>query len=225
MGKYKISLNQLAEFSGASDASKRRIIRQQISPDTFRVPRYQLTKARIKKSIELKGDLTPINDAIRILQSKQVTTGWQINDKKVSLEALDRFIKIKLPALLKKLNFEVIQPENKTLELRNVDIIVAPEIIIKGVLNGRTVIGGVKIHISKSKPFDLIKSSYVATIVYNYLKDRVAKKDDIVLPELCLCLDVFNEKLVPAPNDSAEILRQIKGLCDEIKSLWNKATE
>lgn len=225
MSSYKISLNQLAEFSGASDALKRRIIKQQISPNTFKVPRYQRTKAGITRSIARKGDLEPIYDAIKILQEKKATTNWQINDKKVSIEALDRFIKIKLPALLKKLDFEVIRMKNKTLKFRNVDIIVAPEIIIKGTLNGRNIIGGVKIHISKTKPFDLAKSKYVAAIVYKYLKDEVAKKEDTVHPELCFCLDVFNEKLVPAPSDSEDILKQIKDVCDEFKSLWNKTVE
>lgn len=225
MGKYKISLNQLAEFSDASDASKRRIIKQQVSPDTFRVPRYQLTKARIKKSIELKGDLSPIHEAIRILESKDVTTSWQINDKKVSLEALKRFVEIKIPSLLKKLDFQIIRPENKSIELRDVNVIVAPEIVIKGKLNGRTVIGGVKLHISKSKPFDLKKSQYVASVVYKYLVEKVAGKDDVVLPELCISLDVFNARLVPALDNVEEHLKQLKGLCDEIRSLWDQANK
>lgn len=221
--KCKISVNQLAEFSGASEASKKRIIKQQLTPDTFKVPRYQLTKARIKRCIELKGDLGPIHDAVKILESKQATTSWQINDKKVSLEALTRFVKIKLPTVIKRMNFEVLHPDSKVLEVKDVDIIVAPEIIIRGKLEGRNVVGGVKIHISKTKPFDLPKSRYVATVVYKYLKERVASKDDVVLPELCLCLDVFNERLVPAQENPDKVIGEIQGLCDEIKLLWNKA--
>jgi hypothetical protein len=224
MGKYKISVNQLAEFSGASETSKKRIIKQQLNPDTFRVPRYQLTKARIKKSIELKGDLSPIHEAIKILESKQATTDWQINDKKVSLEALTRFIKIKLPSLLRNLNFQVIKPQNKSVELREVDVIVAPEIVIKGKMNGQTVIGGIKLHISKTKPFDLTKSQYVASIIYKYLQDRVATKEEVVVPQLCICLDVFNERLVSAPDDVEEVIKQVRFFCDEIKSIWEKAT-
>lgn len=222
MGKYKISLNQLAEFSGATDASKRRIIRQQLDPDPFRVPRYALTKARIKKSLALKGNLAPIHEAIQILQDRKATTEWQINDKKVSLEALTRFIKIKIPSIFKKVEFEVIRPETSTMELREVDVIVAPEIVIRGKYDGQNVIGGVKIHISKTKPFDLERSRYVAAVVYKYLKDEVAQKDEIVLPELCLCLDVFNEKLVKAPDNSEEIVSILTNVCDEIKMLWDQ---
>jgi hypothetical protein len=223
MGKYKISLNQLAEFDGASDASKKRIIKQQLNPDTFRVPRYQLTKARIKKCIELKGDLKPIYEAISSLEAKQATTKWQINDKKVSLEALARFIKIKLPTTIKKLDYKVIKPGDRVLQMRDVDVIVAPEIVIKGVLNGRNVIGGVKIHISKTKPFDLQKSKAVASVVYKYLNDKVAGRGDIVLPNLCFSLDVFNERIISAPDNSEEVIKQLRGLCDEIKSIWDKS--
>lgn len=222
MGKYKISLNQLAEFSGASDASKRRIIRQQLDPDPFRVPRYALTKARIKKSLALKGNLDPIHEAIQILQDRKATTEWQINDKKVSLEALTRFIKIKIPSIFKKVEFEVIRPETSTMELKEVDVIVAPEVVIRGKYDGQNVIGGVKIHISKTKPFDLERSRYVAAVVYKYLKDEVAQKGEIVLPELCLCLDVFNEKLVKAPDNSEEIVSILTSVCDEIKMLWDQ---
>lgn len=223
MGKYKISLNQLAEYSGASDATKRRIIRQQINPDPFRVPWYQRTKAGIKRCIALKGDLSPVLEAIRIIESQPATTRWQVNNRNVSLEALKRFIKIKMPVLLRNLDFQVIRPENRSILLSEVDVIVAPEIVLKGKQNGKTVYGGVKLHISKNKPFDLRKSQYVASVIYKYLKDVVAGSKDVVLPELCLCLDVFNERLVPATGNVEEDLQQLRELCNEIKTLWDRA--
>jgi len=222
MGKYKVSVNQLAEFDGASEAAKKRIISQQRKPDAFRIPWYQLPKARIKKCIALKGDLAPIHDAISILQARKPTSPRQTNDRNVSIEALTRFVEIKLPSIIKNTDFEIIRPKSKTVAVKDVDIIVAPEIVVRGKVNGKTVIGGVKIHISKNSPFDLQKSKAVATIIYKYLKDEVATKDDAVLPELCFCLDVFDGRLVAAPERVDATLKNIREVCDEFKTIWDK---
>lgn len=218
----KISLNQLADFSAGSEAVKKRIIGQQLKPNLFKVPRYQATKASIKKSISLKGSLDPIHETIKALEEKKTTTDWQLNDKKVSLEALQRFINIKVPSLIKKIDYAVFKPKKGTLEISDVDIIVSPEVVIKGKWQGQNILGGVKIHISKTKPFDLAQSKYVAAVIYKYLKDEVADKDDIVVPELCLCLDVFNGRLVPSPDLPEKFIADIKKLCGEIKLLWTK---
>ena len=64
----------------------------------------------------------------------------------------------------------------------------------------------------------------MATVVYKYFEGTSGfSKDDVVLPELCLCLDVFNERLVPAQENPDKVIGEIQGLCDEIKLLWNKA--
>lgn len=220
MNKYKISINQLADFSSSTDAAKRRIIKQQINPNTLKVPRYQMTKAKIRKSIEQKGSLEPIWEGIKTLEGKKPETKWQINDKAVSLEALKRFINIRLPSMLKRIDYKVLRPKRRTIELKEVEIIVAPDIVIHGKFKGQAVLGGIKIHISKTKPFDLTKAQYVSSVICKYLKEVVAKDDEYVLPELCFCLEVFDDRLVPAPEKYEEIIEKVKLLCDEVKILW-----
>jgi hypothetical protein len=222
VGKYKVSVNQLAEFDGASEASKKRIVSQQRKPDAFRIPWYQLPKARIKKCIAQNGDLSPIHEAIGILQARKPSSKRQANDRDVSIEALTRFVTIKLPSIIRKTEFEVIRPKSRSVSVKDVDIIVAPEIVVRGTVNGKTVIGGVKIHISKNNPFDLKKSKAVATVVYKYLKDEVANEDDTVIPDLCFCLDVFDGRLVAAPDRVDSILRDIRAVCEEFKSVWDQ---
>jgi hypothetical protein len=220
MSDYNISINQLADFSASSDAKKRSIIKQQLNPSVFKVPRYQLAKARIKKSIEL-NDIAPINAAIKILEDKKPTTDFQLNDKKVSLEALKKYKKMRLPKILSELDYSVVAVQVKRFMFSGIDIIVAPEIIIKGSLNGKIVYGGIKIHFSKTKPFDFNQAQYVACIIFQYLKKGVAGKDK-VLPELCFCLDVFDEKFVPAPDQPDKMNATIEGFCKELKSIWDK---
>jgi hypothetical protein len=223
MASYQISLNQLAEFQGATENVKRRIIAQQLSPDQFRIPWYQLTRARVKKSIELKGNLDPILDGIKTLLNKVPVGKKQESDRHVSLEALERYVKIKLPSLLKDIDFTIIRPKVKSTSISNVEVIVAPDVIVKGVLNGKNILGGVKIHISKTKPFDFQKSQIVASTIYTFLKNEVAEDSIEVLPELCLCLDIFSGRVVSANNHDAKVFKEVREICEEVKRLWDTA--
>jgi hypothetical protein len=174
----------------------------------------------MKKCLTVNGDLQPIYDGINVLMNRVPANKRQDDDRVASIEVLQRFVQMKLPDVLKTIKYTVIKPESKLLTIADVDIIVAPELIIKGELNGRTVIGGIKFHISKSKPFDYKQSLCVASIIHEYLKTKVAKDDEIVMPELCFSLDVFGERIVPAPTNTKKILTEVQDTCLSVKKTW-----
>lgn len=223
MNGMRISLNQLAEFSGATEKRKQRIVKQQVNPNPFLIPWYQLTKAKIKKSIELKGNLEPIYQGIETLLGRKPENKRQLIDRRVSIEALERFIKMKLPEVLYEMNYSLVKPKINSVKISDVNVIVAPEITIKGELNGETIIGGIKLHVSKNKPFDYTKSLYVATTIYKYLKENVAKEDEVVHPGLCFSLDIFGNRIVPAPDEPESVLTELEKYCEEIKKIWPAA--
>ncbi|MEQ8473878.1 MAG: hypothetical protein RIC35_21960 [Marinoscillum sp.] len=221
MSSPKISINQLAEFHSATDASKKRIIKNQQSPNKFLLPWYQLPKARIKKCIELRGDKSPIEEAMKLLENKAPQNDRQRIDKQVSIEALERFVTMRLPSVLSDIGeYEIIRPSKKFLMIGEVEIIVAPEVVIKGRLNNQVVYGAVKIHISKNKPFDFTKATYVATTIKKYLEAAVAQENEFVIPDLCICLDVFSGRLVKASTESITFL-EIENICNELNRLWD----
>lgn len=224
MNGYHLSLNQFAEYSGATVRGKVRIIKQQLNPNPFLIPWYQLSKARIRKSLELGGDLKPIYEGIEILLKRKPDNKRKQNDRQVSLESMQRFIEIKLPEILSKIDYEVIKPEKKTLNIGGVGIIVAPDLVIRGKLSERMVLGGIKIHISKNKPFDFRQSQFVAAIIKRYLEEEVAVNGDVVLPELCFSLDVFGERIVPAPSKAHIINHEIETICLSIIENWDEAS-
>ena len=222
MKDYQISINQLAEFNDATDYTKRKIIERQLDPDPLRISWYQLPKARIKKSIELKGDLNPVYDGISTLMNRNPIKERQKIDKRVSLEALERFVKMKLPSILDEVDYEVIKPKIKSTYIKGVEVIIAPEVIVKGNLNGNPIYGAVKIHISKNKPFDLQKSRLVASAMVTYLKNEIAEKDSEVIPEMCFSLDVFSGRIISVTDDDYPIYSRVDEICDEVKRLWSK---
>lgn len=220
MGKYFISVNQLAEFSSATVSSKKRILKQQKTPNKLLIPWYQKAKGAIKKFFTDVSNYAPIDEAIKQLEARNPINDRQKIDKIVSIQALEIIKKIKLPKILSYMEYELITTAEKSLLVNEVDIKVAPETIIKAKYNGSIYYGAIKIHISKGKPFNLNQATYVSTLVYQHLIKKIAKKGEKVLPELCLCLDVFSESLIPAPSNVIRKFGEIKIVCSEIKALW-----
>ncbi|CAM4165823.1 Restriction endonuclease [Zobellia roscoffensis] len=224
MSLYQISINQVADFRNSSFAKKKRIIRQQKEPSPFRIAYYQLPKARIKKSLERCGDLEPVLLGIEELKQRTLMKPRQINDRKVSLEAMRRFLSMSFPAILKNKEYQVIKkPPIKSVFINGVEVIISPDIILKMRIDGKTYLGGLKIHIAKTNVFDYSQQKAVAVAIYKYLKDVVASEEEMVDPLLCYSLDVFGRGIVSAPMDVTETLGDVEMICEEIKSLWTAA--
>jgi hypothetical protein len=223
MGNYQISTNQLVNFYNSTENGKKRIIAQQLVPDPFRISLYQLTKARIKKSIALKGDLEPVYDGIKTLMARTPKSTRQETNKRVSIEALERFVIMRLPKVLQSVDYSIVKTNSKFVPFAGIDIIVAPEIVVTAEIGGKKVVGGIKIHISKSKPFDIKESKISASTVFLFLQNEFASKGYEVLPELSFCLDVFAGRIVSAPIIGDPIYKELESICEEIVRLYKAA--
>jgi hypothetical protein len=218
MARSKISINQLPEFSYGSKADKRRILKQQIVPSTFRIQWYQLAKSRIRKYFQNVNDLTPIIKGITILNGRTPTKPNKITDKRISLEALEKIKEIKIPKLLKTGHYATIKPPVKSMIFNDVEIIVAPDVIFRLERGGEVLYGALKIHIVKDA-FDYKQAQCISALLYKYLKEEVVKKGEKISLDLCLCLDIFSDRLAPA-NDPEEVLKELAKICTEVKDVW-----
>ncbi len=220
MHTYRLSVNQFASFIRATPKGKKRIIKQQLKVDPILISWYRTARAAMKKYCSDITNQTPLNVAIDKLIARESKTPLQLNDKRVSIQALQELKKIVLPSLLRHVEYEIIHPKEKSVNLNNVSIIVSPDVIIRGKYKGQAVVGAIKIHISKTRPFDHLQSTQVASILYRYLTKEVVGSGETVLPELCLCLDIFSGRIthatIPTPSDN----RILKEICEEVKRLW-----
>lgn len=224
MAHIYLSLNQLAEFSISTDTRKKRIIEQQIKPKTFLVSWYQLAKGGMKNYFKNVNDITPLLSTIDLVLKKPDEGKKRRHiDKQVSIEALRRLMEMKIPEILKSTKYEIITPKEKTIELYWVNIIVAPEIIIKAEIQNKIVYGAIKFHITKSKPFTNEQASLATSVIFEYLKTHIAAKGEVIVPELCFSLDVFGKGLVHAPLNRIIPMKNLKSICDEIVRLWTAA--
>ena len=217
----KISINPFVDFELSSNAKKLRIIKDQKNPNPIRVGWYQTPRASIKKSLSQNGDQLPLLEGIERLKNKIISKPQQLKNKMVSLEALDHFVAIKLPTILKNHQYEVIkETEIKSLIIDNVEIIVSPDVVFKIDLNGKTFIGAIKLHLSKNNVFNLEQSLTVSTLLHQYCLSLSDKYELEVLPELCYSVDVFGERIVSAPINAKPYLLKIRNICKEVKKYW-----
>lgn len=219
---YTISLNQMVEFTRASAAKKIAITKQQIKANPFLLPWYQLAKHRIKKYFHDTTEPGPILEAIEILKARKPSSVRGETDRKVSMEALTRMIHLSIPRYLKGLDYQVIKSPEKSVQVGEVKVNVNPDVIIRTKINGKTVYGGMKIHLCKHKPFELGQCYYSASLIHKFLAEKVAKPDEIVSPELCFCLDVFGGRLVSSPLDYATHFEELKEHCVRFCEIWDE---
>lgn len=220
MSDYSISVNQFARFKRVSNSKKLGIIRRQKNPDTNMVPWYQMTRSKIKKSIELKGDLKPVVEGINTLSNRKADTVQKNRMRNGSIDGLKKYMEMQLPKVLLDLDYSIIKPTQKSINISGVDIKVAPDIVVRAVVNGETVLGAVKIHICKGDKFDNQQCQIVSAILFEYLQSKVATNGEVVLPELCFSLDIFSGRMVSAKNIPNSVYKDIQLLCDEVKEIW-----
>lgn len=220
----KISINQLADFLTGTEAKRKRIIEQQKNPDQLRMAWYQLAKSRVRKVFQNNGDLQAVIDGISILKARKPEKKRQQNDKEVSIEALQRFVKMQIPSYLKNIKYEVVKPPKiKSIFVLGVEIIVSPDVIIKFDLDGKTYLGAIKIHISKSNAFDKQQQKVIAAALYKYLKTNVAKQNEVVLNDFCISLDIFGGGYAALPTNKQISLETLNDSCKEVLMFWNAA--
>jgi hypothetical protein len=220
MPHFKITLNQLATYSNGTAAKKRSILKRQMQPDKLLIPWYQKAKGSIKDFMRAPNDPRPLDKAIAELQRRIPRNNRQRIDHEVSIQALQIVRDLQLPDYLIKANLRPIKATDSVLTIEGVDIRVSPDVIFRIEDQGKVIIGAVKIHISKSEPFDYEQAQIVAATLQKYLVMNVASDEEIVPHEYCLCIDVFSKRIVSAPHTSRTIMRKIKNLCRELAKEW-----
>ncbi len=223
MTNYHISVNQFAAFSKATAKAKKRIISNQIKVDLVLVSWYQTARASIRKYFHNFNDISPLKECIDKLRAKKAETKHAKIDQRVSIEAIENIMLVAFPNILYGKSYEFITPEKKPVNVDDVNISISPEAIFKIIVNGKASYGGIKLHFGKSKPFDYTQCRYISILLQNYIKDNIVKHNEKVDPKLCLCIDIFSQRVVNGDGQSSSEIKRIKNICEEIKAIWATA--
>jgi hypothetical protein len=223
MNQIEISINPFAEYLEATELRRISILKEQMKPDKRRIPYYQLAKARIKLSILNSANYNIITNGIRQLKEKQTEKKWQIIDRKNSILALEQFKEMVLPEKIIRNELEEVKTTFKYINLYGVNIKISPNLIFRITINGKKEIGACKIYTAKGKPFSNSQSKVIATLLYQFLSEHVAKEDEYVNPELCFCVDVFAGTTINSGSRISVDMKNIKFICAEIPRKWDIA--
>lgn len=212
----------MAEFLEATESRKKRIIKEQLEPDPVRIPYYQKARSVIKKSILSNGDMTVVDEAIPQISGKSVLKDWQKNDKTNSLKVLNLWKEMKLPNKITENKLMLVSTKAKFLPLYGIQIKVSPTAIFKVEIDGQIYLGAFKIHLSKGKAFNIKQSALVAQLMNLFLNNFVVGENEIVDPQLCICIDPFSGTMVSASNKIKYDVSQLKKACKEIISIHDE---
>lgn len=213
----KISVNKLAEYLKADSVRRRRIIEDQKEPLDFIAIRYADARRAMIDFIIKDFDKTIIENEIERLSSKINESDFQENDVKTSIEALNDFLSIKLPEEL--LKFKRVKSTKKyVLKIKDLNINVNPDLIIKGTIKNKKFIGGIKFNIVKGHKLNDDDRKNVATLIHQILEEQ--SKDSPNL-NFCISIDVFNKAFDNAPKSYKMRRKQIEYACDELGIIWD----
>lgn len=219
----KISVNKLGEYLEANPTRRKKIVFDQKNPAEFIVARY--SKAR-----EIACDFfcSGLDDEILIkglddLEVRENTTEFQENDTQNSIEYLNRLLESSLQDFTNLQDFTISKynGDNPKLIINGVEVSVNPDLIIRGVLRGKKVVGAIKLHFSKSQSLSSDSAKNVATLLHQFVEEYIMEDNEVVKLELCYSIDAFEDILETAPKSYNRRRKNISDACTEIKLWWD----
>lgn len=177
--------------------------------------------AAIKEAMAFPATaIESINERLNSLNSSHGSTTWHEQDRQLSIQALDAFLKL-LPSLaLSEYKVDLADPSPIPLVIEGLEISVRPDLLLTGQRrDGETTVGAVKLYFSKTIPFNIESGLYASTTLHQYLTDCL-RPGPIPQPEDCYVLDVFGGKAYPGPKAVKRRREDILAACQEILRAW-----
>jgi hypothetical protein len=219
--KPRISVNKLAEYLVASPRRRRSIIEDQRTPKPFKVARYTEALGAIARYI-IGGatDLDCLRSAIARLKLAVPSSEWDENRIKTCVEAIEAAAEIDFSAVLHGMVPESGLAESPYLSIHGVDVSVRPEVILTGRdRTGKSIIGAVKLCISKTSSLTTETGAYVGCVVHQFVEERLSHRGN---PDyrFCFAVDVFARKIHRAPKAVRMRRSDVTAGCSEIALGW-----
>ena len=215
------SINQLVEFTVATEYGKKSIIKNQKHPSAFRVAYYRSARAAMKRFAMNGFDYHQLFGAIQQLQGKQATSDWSRRDTQHSIIALRKFINMNFPQQFGKVHCSFSKTTIKECVFAGVNIIVAPDLILRWEEDGKRFVGAVKFKIGKKK-WEHAVAHRAASLLAYFLRKHIANDDEIVDHSRCFLVDVMEQNSIPAPVNYDEVIGDMKNSCMEYVKLWDQ---
>jgi hypothetical protein len=225
----RISANKLAEYLVCNSSFRRReIIRDQYDPPAFKAARYDTACNSIVRYFTRGQSVAELNASLHRLINwhpgpDDGSFAVQKNrDCRDALETFRRFAESSGMAELADdgLVITAATGDAPRLVKSGVSISVRPELIIRGTDRKKgPFIGAVKLHACKGFTLDQNAAEYVGALLREYGELHLADEAPCDFRR-CYVLDVFAERLYPAPRATVRRQSEIVSACEEIANGW-----
>lgn len=219
-----ISVNKLAEYIVSRAARQRNILSQRKYPDPdFNVGMYHREASEAIQKYVAEGaiDPAPIEKVLQVLNQMapdKIGTIRRINSNATRLE---QFLEMLDDLDLKDGTPSMGDHSPERLRIRNVDISVRPEIIIRGIgPKDKKLVGAMKLQMTASTKFDEEAAGYVSAAVQEFCKQYVADDDETVYAPYCQVIDVGNGIIHAGVKSTTQRMKDIEAECQNIFDLW-----
>jgi hypothetical protein len=212
----RLSANELGNFVFATDAEKRRILRNQKFPKAVRVARYQSASLAVLRSLQ-NGIFSreALLEELKALQAKPAKTEYEASVRRTNIKALKRFLPIcekAAPAAGK----QTIIRRNAVFEFGGVQISVRPDILTENV-DGKFFTYS-KLRFSSHK-YSADASEIVLLLIQQFAEQQSFEGLDFDVSRARL-VDCFSQQVFEAHNVSPYKGNLLMKSLKDIHALW-----
>ncbi|WP_298916768.1 hypothetical protein [uncultured Algimonas sp.] len=224
----RLSANQLAEIVNASPSRRKTIIQQAKFPKTAIVAQYRDASDGIVNFLTNDARTLPnFHAKIEGLQAKfedPSLSEWKRNDASRSAEALSAVMASYNKTGLGSLDLRALPQSKPKVNIEGVRISSSAVCSVHGVFRKQPAVGCLSLYINKSetsgaKRMEHCRSAAVVSLLYakQHLSDYGA-----AVPKMNLSYDVFQGKLVQAPNGYKTRLGNMHAACESVVLWWDQ---
>lgn len=223
----RLSAGQLAEYLTATAPRRTSIIREAKYPKTAIVAKYNAARAGIAKHLCAGPDgpdhLGETLSRLADRGSGPDASDWILEDCRDSSVALRVFQRSHGGLINQQLNFRPLPDGLPLLLIGGVGISVALDATVhRRARDGSDRVGGVMLFFSKRLASDAAAGErvVVSALLCLMFAEKHLLHAGTVDPKLCFALDVFGQRLIPAPSGRTKRTTAMEHSCVEIAGRW-----
>jgi hypothetical protein len=227
----RMSAGQLAEYLTATAPRRTSIIREAKYPKAAIVAKYREARSGIVRHLCAgPGDSDHLGEAMARLGERAAgpeSSQWTADDCRDSIAALRVFLRSHGGIVSEQLGFRPMTGSQPLLAIAGVGISVALDATVhRRARDGSERVGGVLLFFSKRLSSDPAAGErvVVGALLCLMFAERYLRHAGTVDPKICFALDVFGQKLIPAPSGRTKRTTAIEHSCAEVAGRWATIT-
>lgn len=216
----KLTVNKLGEYVEAGGRRRNTILKTIKYPDenVFASSSYKDARQAIKSYFINNFDDDILLNFISKMQAK--TAGSQHDTKMIKSEIEAAKKVLSSTSINKKYTYRSYEGPNIKLNINGVEISVLPDLVAIETRGGKTIHGGVKLHLSKSSSNNVDVNENIATILHHYSSTDIDFSKHDVKPKMCISYDVHKDTFIECPKAVKSRFADISAECSTIAAVW-----